>query len=310
MLSLKEAAKNFAEKMHTGYETVTECNLCGNSETRLVDEKAHIAQCKSCGLRFVSLRPTQDDISKTYDWSYENIPGWGKINPEAHLMYKRRADFLNKFIRRGRILDVAAGLGEFLSLVKQTNKWQCFGTETSRYAVGFTKNKFDIELSFGQLEDMKYPESFFDAVCFWHALEHMPYPSEAIKEARRILKDNGFLFIAVPNDSWLGRRHFFKNALKKAINRLPLKRKLKLKKMYPEIDEEGNKHLFYFTPRTLVKLLKKYGFRIKRHSVDYDYGRFERKLERKYRFDLLFCRLTGINLSNAILIAAQKRRVK
>ncbi len=294
--------------MHTKYETVSQCNLCGNSETKTVDEKGHIVQCKNCGLRFVGLRPTQEDISNAYDWNYENHPGWGKIDPEAQLMYKRRADFLTRFIQKGKILDVAAGLGEFLSNIKHVGSWQCFGTETSRYAVDFAKKEFGIELSLGQLEDLGYPNDFFEAVCFWHALEHLPYPSAAIKEAARILKDNGFLFIAVPNDSWLGRKHFFKNVAKRAINRLPLKRKLKLKKMYPEIDEEGNKHLFYFTPRTLTKLLKKHGFEIKKYSIDYDYGKFEHRLERKYRFDLLFCSLTRLNLSNAILIAAQKKK--
>ena len=78
--------------------------------------------------------------------------------------------------------------------------------------------------------------------------------------------------------------------------------------MYPEIEEEGNKHLFYFTPHTLTKLLKNYGFEIKKYSVDYDYGKSSPKIERKYKFDLLFCHLTGINLSNAILIAAQKKQ--
>jgi len=76
--------------------------------------------------------------------------------------------------------------------------------------------------------------------------------------------------------------------------------------MYPEIEEEGNKHLFYFISRTLTKLLKKHGFEVKECSVDYDYGKFEHRLERKYRIDRFFCDLTGINLSNAILIAAQK----
>ena len=294
--------------MNNKYETVLQCNLCGSPKSKVVDKIGHIAQCENCGLRFVSLRLRQDVISMDYDHSYTNIPGWGKIDPEARLMYKRRADFLNRFIHRGRILDVAAGRGEFLSHVKKIDKWECFGTETSRYAIEFTKKEFNIDLSFGQLEDLKYPNGFFDAVCFWHALEHMPYPSTVIKEAWRILRDDGFLFIAVPNDSWLGRKHFFKNAVKKTINRLPLKRKLKLKKMYPEIDEEGNKHLFYFTPRTLAKLLKKHGFEVKKYSVDYDYGKFEHRLERKYRFDLLFCSLTGLNLSNAILIAVQKKR--
>ena len=291
------------------YETVLTCDRCGNPETKIIDKKAHIVQCRKCGLKFVSPRSTQKDISKIYDWNYGNCPGWGKIKPEAQLIYDKRFNFMERLVQEGRILDVGAGRGEFLSIAKRTGRWQCFGTETSRYAVEFAKDEFDIALSVGQLENLDYRENFFDAVCLWHVLEHLPYPSRAIKEAKRILKDNGFLFIAVPNDSWLGRRHFFKNAFKKAINRLPIKKKLKLKKMYPEIDEEGNKHLFYFTPSTLGKLLEKHGFHIRKHSVDYDYENPEPKIQRKYRFELLFCRLTGINLSNAILIAAQKNRV-
>ena len=289
------------------YEEVVSCDLCASTERKIIDKKGNVIQCKKCGLKFVTPRPKQKDISETYNWNYNNCPGWGEVNPEAQLIYERRFAFVKKFIKEGKILDVGAGRGEFLFKVKKTNKWQYFGTETSRYAVEFAKEKFGIELSFGQLEDLGYQENSFDAVTFWHVLEHLPFPSGAIKEARRILKNEGFLFIAVPNDSWLGRRHFFKNAFKKAINRLPLKKKLRLKKMYPEIDEEGNKHLFYFTPHTLRKLLEKHGFYIKRHSVDYDYEKLEPKIERKYRFDLLFCHLTGINLSNAILIAAQKR---
>jgi len=292
------------------YERVSCCDLCGNSETRLIDEKGHIVQCKRCGLRFVSPRPAQEDVSKIYDWNYKNCDGWGKIRPEAEFRHKTRFGFLNRFVQKGKILDVGAGLGEFLSQAKKTNRWQCFGTETSRYALEYAKKELDIGLSFGQFEDLGYSKDFFDAVCFWHVLEHLPYPSRAIKETARVLKDNGFLFIAVPNDSWLGRRHFFKNALKKAINRLPMRKKLKLKKMYPEIDEEGNKHLSYFTPRTLVKLLERHGFEIKKYSVDYDYERFEPGLERKYRFDLLLCHLAGVNLSNAILVVAQKRKTR
>jgi len=128
--------------------------------------------------------------------NYGDCDRWGKVESEAKFRYKARFYFLNRFIHRGRILDTAAGLGEFLSQAKQINRWQCFGTETSRYAVEFTKKEFDIELSIGQLEDIGYAKDFFDAVCFWHTLEHLPYLSKAVKETARILKDDGFLFIA------------------------------------------------------------------------------------------------------------------
>ena len=293
--------------MNLKYESVLRCDLCSSTRTRIVDEKAHVAECVDCGLKFVNLRPCQVDISESYDWSYENCPGWGEVRPEARIRYERRFDFVDRFVRSGNILDVGAGRGEFLHYAKKAGRWQCFGIETSRYAVDFAKKEFGIDLSLGQLEDLRYPDSHFDAVSLWHALEHLPYPSMAIKEANRILKPGGYLFIAVPNDSWLGRRHFFKNAVKKAINRLPLKRKLKLKKMYPEIEEEGNKHLFYFTPCTLTALLKKNGFIVQKRSVDYEYEKSEPKLKRKYRTELLFCRFTGINISNTVLVGARKK---
>lgn len=293
--------------MSVKYETVACCDLCGNLEAKPIDKKGNIIQCKKCNLRFVSPRPTQENVAQNYDWNYENRPGWTKLDPKAQLVYERRFNFTQRFLQSGKILDVGAGRGEFLSQVKKVSRWECFGTETSQAAVEFAKKRFNIMLSLGQLENLHYPDNSFDAVTLWHVLEHLPYPSRATKEARRILKDDGFMFIAMPNDSWLGRRHFFKNAFKGiVINRLPIKKKLRLKKMYPEIDEEGNKHLFYFTPRTLTRLLKKYGFRIKKYSVDYDFGKSNPKIEREYRFNLLFCNLTGINLGNAILIAAQK----
>ena len=38
--------------MSPEYETVLRCDLCGNSETKIIDEKGHIVQCKNCGLKF------------------------------------------------------------------------------------------------------------------------------------------------------------------------------------------------------------------------------------------------------------------
>ncbi|UCB57625.1 MAG: class I SAM-dependent methyltransferase [Candidatus Omnitrophota bacterium] len=286
-------------------EKVLFCDLCRSPNKKIIDEEGAVVQCINCGLKYLKLRSSQKDIAVSYDYNYANY--WRDFAPEAELMYERRCNFMQRFVRQGRVLDVGSGRGEFLGEVKKRGSWQCFGTETSSYALEFAKKKLDIELSLGQLEELNYPDRFFDAISFWHVLEHLPYPSRALKEARRILRDKGFLFIAVPNDSWLGRKHFFKNAFKKAINRLPLKNKLKLKKMYPQINEEGNKHLFYFTPRTLRELLKRCGFRIKAQAIDYDYEERTAHIERKYRIDSLICRLTGINFSNAILLAAEKK---
>lgn len=288
------------------FERVTKCDLCGAHTAEVIDEKACVVKCLCCGFKYVDRRPTQVDVAENYDWSFEHCLGWGQIIPEAITMYQRRYEFMQRFAKGGSLLDVGAGLGTFLSLAQESGKWQCSGSETSHYAIEFAKKNYNLKLSMGQLEDLKYREDSFDALSYWHVLEHLPYPSSAMLETRRILKDKGFVFIAVPNDSWLGRRHFIKNALRRNINQLPFPKKLRIKKMYPEITEEGNKHLAYFTPKTLTKLLEKHGFKVIKRSIDFDYEKPTAKIEKHYQRDLLFCNISGVNFSNAILFVAQK----
>ncbi len=284
------------------FEEVSSCNLCGNTKKKVLDINGHIVQCTSCGLKFVSPRASQTSISQAYDWSYENCPGWGKVKPDADLMYERRFDFLSHFITKGRLFDVGAGLGEFLNKANKTNSWECSGSETSTYAIMFAKKEFDVDISLGQLEELNIPDKSYDAVTLWHVLEHLPNPTMAIKEINRILKDNGLIFIAVPNDSWLARRHFIKNAIKTTF----FKNKLKLKKMYPHINEEGNKHLFYFTPKTLTRLLTNCNFKVEKLTVDYDFEKIDPNVEKTYKFNRLINNITGLVVSNSMMVCARK----
>ncbi len=46
-------------------------------------------------------------------------------------------------------------------------------------------------------------EGSWAAVVFWHSLEHLPRPGEAIREAARLLSPGGVLVVAVPNSASL-----------------------------------------------------------------------------------------------------------
>ncbi len=95
---------------------------------------------------------------------------------------------------KGRILDIGAGTGEFLSVAKQDG-WQTIGLEPSDKAKHIAINKgvsFTEELH--QLEDHS-----FDVITMWHVLEHVPDLNHQINELKRLLKPTGSLIIAVPN---------------------------------------------------------------------------------------------------------------
>ena len=95
---------------------------------------------------------------------------------------------------KGSILDIGAGTGDFLSVVKE-NGWNTIGVEPSEKAKSIAKQK---GVSFVE-QTSKLENNSFDVITMWHVLEHVPNLDNQIKELKRLLKPNGSLIIAVPN---------------------------------------------------------------------------------------------------------------
>jgi len=142
--------------------------------------------------------------------------------------------------QKGRILDIGAGTGDFLSVAKQ-NGWQTVGVEPSDKAkaiaiqkgVSFVENTSELE------------SNSFDVISMWHVLEHVPNLDTQIKELKRILKPNGTLIVAVPNFKSFDAKHYgkfwaaydvpihFWHFSKTAIKLLFEKEGMKLEKVLP-----------------------------------------------------------------------------
>lgn len=104
---------------------------------------------------------------------------------------------------KGRILDIGAGTGDFLSVAKQ-NGWQTIGVEPSEKARAIASSK-----GVGFVNETASLENHsFDVISMWHVLEHVPNLDEQIKELKRLLKPNGSLIIAVPNFKSYDAQHY------------------------------------------------------------------------------------------------------
>ncbi|MGO4817184.1 class I SAM-dependent methyltransferase [Flavobacterium sp. W22_SRS_FP1] len=141
---------------------------------------------------------------------------------------------------KGRILDIGAGTGDFLSVAKQ-NGWQTIGLEPNDKAKAIALKK---EVSFvedtSELEDRS-----FDVITMWHVLEHVPDLDSQIKELKRLLKPNGSLIVAVPNFKSFDAKHYgafwaaydvpihFWHFSKKAVKMLFEKEEMELEKVLP-----------------------------------------------------------------------------
>ena len=141
---------------------------------------------------------------------------------------------------KGKILDIGAGTGEFLSVAKNDG-WETIGVEPSEKAKAIAKNK---GVSFVE-ETTELENHSFDVISMWHVLEHVPDLEKQIKELKRLLKPTGTLIIAVPNFKSFDAKHYgkfwaaydvpihFWHFSKTAVKLLFEKEEMKLEKVLP-----------------------------------------------------------------------------
>ena len=77
------------------------------------------------------------------------------------------------------------------------------GVDFSEYACAYAKENFGLDVRCGKLEDMHLKEKQFDVITMWDVLEHVPDPNGILSEVRRLLKDDGIIFVLTVNDSGL-----------------------------------------------------------------------------------------------------------
>ncbi len=153
---------------------------------------------------------------------------------------KNKLNLINSESQRGKILDIGAGVGDFLSVAKKDG-WEIIGVEPSEKAKAIAKNKgVTFVESLNDLEN-----NSFDVITMWHVLEHVPDLENQIKDLKRLIKPSGTIIIAVPNFNSFDAKyygsfwaaydvpihlwHFSKTAIKKLF----AKENLELQKVLP-----------------------------------------------------------------------------
>ena len=107
---------------------------------------------------------------------------------------KNKLRLVNSESKKGSVLDIGTGTGDFLSVLKDDG-WKVMGIEPNDKAKTIAVAKgIPFENSTNQFENYS-----FDVITMWHVLEHVPDVSKQIEELKRLLKPDGTIFIAVPN---------------------------------------------------------------------------------------------------------------
>src|SRR5438445_5746630 len=232
-----------------------------------------LLRCSRCSMVWLDPRPIQEDIGRLYATYYtHDTPapgskrwellrkalkdsllaacfGYGALTakplhmavgrvlsliPPARDRVGGRVMWLDAS-RRGRLLDVGAGTGQFLADMRALG-WDVMGVEPDP-AAAVAANQSVVQ---GTLEEAHIQGKGFDVVTMNHVIEHVRDPIDTLRHCRRVLKDKGRLVLVTPNIQSLGRRWFGATWL----------------------HWDPPRHLFLFTPETLRSLAEAAGFQV------------------------------------------------
>jgi len=234
------------------------CNLCRTDHTRTrfvspgwkrasldptlfraADDRygdyGQIVECRTCGLVYTNPRLPEQDLLKAYagieDPEYKGEDASRSINGHFSL------NTISQYVSAGKLLDVGCSTGYFLNAARL--HFDASGVEPSRWAGEFARTQLRLEVRTGTLEEARLPTQSFDVVSLIDVIEHLADPLATLKEAARVLKTGGLLYLVTPDVDSLTARLMGSRwwGLRPA-------------------------HIYYFSKKSLARILKEAGFEV------------------------------------------------
>lgn len=205
-------------------------------------------QCDECGLYKVLHSYSPDLLESIYTNGYraKNFRG-GDILSEFmrinELPYResenlRRVNWLKQFVEwgTGNLLDVGSGLGVFPNEVAKTCKCKVKTIEPNKDSYDFIESYLGYDCRHSFYKPGLYNHKFDWITCV-HVLEHQKKPEEMLLGFREDLKENGHLFIEVPDAC-------------------------EFEQLEDDNDEFNSTHLYFFSPVSLIRIVEGCGFKV------------------------------------------------
>lgn len=228
------------------------CPVCENEkepERRFSNKVGFsFAVCADCKTIYIDPAPTEETLQRLYNDPAESfIFNKGDEGADVSVLpvhdedYKAILRMMNgKPKERLRLLEVGCANGSFLMTASES--FDVEGVELNDTTAEVARqNGFKVKT--GRIADVE-GESVYDLIVMLQVLEHIVKPSELIREALRLLKPGGFLYVDVPNVDSASFNY--------------------LDKLHVHISSYG--HVSMFNRESLIQLCEKNGLKLVAHE--------------------------------------------
>jgi len=220
-----------------------------------------------------------DEIKNIYlkqkpDVDTESVEKGNKIQVEWHIEKLEAAikTIEKTDLHKGtKILDIACGSGPLtMKIAKRFPELNFVGCDFNENAINVAKKNSkksglkNISFFSDPAEKMSVENNSFDMVMALDALDHFYEPKKALKEMKRVSKNNAMLLLAV------GNYHSFWPLLEIFIDKMGLGR------------DYVESHLTHFNKKSLNKMVEETGFREKKITTMHNLRPFLNVITKKY----------------------------
>lgn len=224
------------------------CNVCRSKKVVRYSNPAierlpfSFYRCRNCGFIFVF--PVPVTPSSTY---YEalTMPDFG----EGEAIWN--GHYLSSITKHsnatGKLLEIGFGNASFLKLAREKG-WETHGAELSVPLADHAREVLNLHnIRLGTIDELEYPESFFDVIAGFNFLEHVQDPRKTLERIWRLLRPSGIVAVMCPNISGI-----FHSLMPEILaNNDPLR-----------ISWCPPDHISYFNKRNLRILMEDVGFTV------------------------------------------------
>jgi 2-polyprenyl-3-methyl-5-hydroxy-6-metoxy-1,4-benzoquinol methylase len=213
------------------------CDLCNGQAHRLLFVKegfSHV-RCRDCGLVFVNPR-LRNHIRGQIEGG-TGAMGSDRLSPREQRHLERELKIMAPFRRTGRVLEIGAGFGWFLSAAARAG-WETWALEVNRRALTRLARRGLDRIVDLPAEDFRAPARSMDAVRLWEVIEHLQSPRTVLHNSYEALRPGGLLRLSTPNFASWSHRICGPNWI--YLN--------------------GADHIHLFEPATIARLLRRIGF--------------------------------------------------